>query len=36
MAREGRLPGNKVAGQWRFKKERLVEWFEQQEELGEI
>jgi len=36
MAREGRLPGNKVAGQWRFKKERLVEWFEKQQELGEL
>lgn len=36
MAREGRLPGNKVAGQWRFKKERLVEWFEKQQELGEM
>jgi excisionase family DNA binding protein len=34
MAREGRLPGNKVAGQWRFKKERLVEWFEKQQEMG--
>lgn len=33
MAREGKLPGNKVAGQWRFKKERLVDWFEKQQAL---
>jgi excisionase family DNA binding protein len=33
MAREGKLPGNKVAGQWRFKKDRLVEWFEEQQRL---
>ncbi len=36
MAREGRLPGNKVAGQRRFKKERLVDWFEKQEEVGKL
>jgi len=33
MAREGKLPGNKVAGQWRFKKDRLVNWFEEQQRL---
>ncbi len=33
MAREGKLPGNKVAGQWRFKKDRLVQWFEEQQRL---
>lgn len=35
MAREGKLPGNKVAGQWRFKKDRLVAWFEEQQRLQE-
>jgi len=28
MAREGKIPAYKVAGQWRFKKELLDKWLE--------
>ena len=30
LAAEGRLPGFKVGGSWRFKKEDLQQWIEQQ------
>ena len=30
LAAEGRLPGFKVGGSWRFKKDDLQQWIEQQ------
>jgi len=30
LAAEGKLPGFKVGGSWRFKKEDILEWIEQQ------
>jgi len=30
LAAEGKLPGFKVGGSWRFKKEDLQQWIEQQ------
>lgn len=30
MARKGKIPAYKVAGQWRFKKELLEKWLESQ------
>jgi excisionase family DNA binding protein len=30
MARKGKIPAYKVAGQWRFKKELLEKWLEKQ------
>lgn len=26
LARQGKLPGNKIGGEWRFLKEDLVSW----------
>jgi len=30
LSKNGRLPGFKVAGAWRFKKEDIEEWIERQ------
>ncbi len=30
LAAEGRLPGFKVGGSWRFKKEDVLQWIEEQ------
>lgn len=30
LAAEGKLPGFKVGGSWRFKKDDILEWIEQQ------
>lgn len=32
LASEGKLPGFKVGGSWRFKKEDLEEWIEEQKQ----
>ena len=29
-----KIPAVKLGGQWRFRKERLVKWFDSQETLG--
>ncbi|RLG43796.1 MAG: DNA-binding protein [Thermoproteota archaeon] len=29
MARKGKIPAFKIAGQWRFKKELIEKWLEQ-------
>jgi excisionase family DNA binding protein len=34
LASEGKLPGFKVGGSWRFKREDLDEWIEKQKENG--
>jgi len=34
MARKGEIPAYKVAGQWRFKKEHLEEWLENQLQIN--
>jgi len=28
LAQEGKIPGNKVGNQWRFRKERIDEWLD--------
>ena len=33
-AQEGKLPGFKVGSKWRFKKDSIDRWIEQQERLG--
>lgn len=30
LAAEGKLPGFKVGGSWRFKKEDILQWIEEQ------
>lgn len=30
LAAEGKLPGFKVGGSWRFKKEDVLDWIEEQ------
>ena len=32
LAAEGKLPGLKVGGSWRFKREDLEDWIEQQKQ----
>jgi excisionase family DNA binding protein len=32
LAQEGKLPGPKFGGQWRFDEARLVEWFAEQDQ----
>lgn len=32
LAAEGKLPGFKVGGSWRFKREDLEQWIEQQKQ----
>ncbi|WP_133012440.1 methylation-associated defense system helix-turn-helix domain-containing protein MAD1 [Marinomonas flavescens] len=34
LASEGKLPGFKVGGSWRFKREDLEAWIEKQKENG--
>ena len=34
LASEGKLPGFKVGGSWRFKREDLEEWIEKQKDNG--
>lgn len=34
LAAEGKLPGFKVGGSWRFKHEDLSKWIEEQKEKG--
>lgn len=34
LTSEGKLPGFKVGGSWRFKREDLDEWIEKQKENG--
>lgn len=35
LASEGKLPGFKVGGSWRFKREDLEAWIEKQKRAGE-
>ncbi|WP_406663894.1 methylation-associated defense system helix-turn-helix domain-containing protein MAD1 [Gallaecimonas sp. GXIMD1310] len=35
LASEGKLPGFKVGGSWRFKREDLEAWIEKQKSAGE-
>ncbi len=35
LASEGKLPGFKVGGSWRFKREDLEAWIEKQKGVGE-
>ncbi|ELP5931461.1 helix-turn-helix domain-containing protein [Vibrio vulnificus] len=35
LASEGKLPGFKVGGSWRFKREDLEAWIEMQKGVGE-
>ncbi|MFA0114596.1 helix-turn-helix domain-containing protein [Vibrio sp. 10N.261.46.E11] len=35
LAIEGKLPGFKVGGSWRFKREDLEAWIEKQKGVGE-
>jgi excisionase family DNA binding protein len=35
LASEGKLPGFKVGGSWRFKREDLEAWIEMQKSAGE-
>ena len=32
LAQRGRIPASKVGGQWRFKRKRIDDWLESQEE----
>ena len=32
LAAEGKLPGFKVGGSWRFKREDVLQWIEQQKQ----
>jgi len=34
LASEGKLPGFKVGGSWRFKREDLEAWIQEQKEQG--
>lgn len=34
LTKDGRLPGFKVAGAWRFKKEDIDEWIERQKSVA--
>ena len=34
LIRAKKIPAVKLGGQWRFRKERLVKWFDSQETLG--
>lgn len=34
LASEGKLPGFKVGGSWRFKREDLESWIDQQKNTG--
>ena len=34
MARKGKIPAFKVAGQWRFKKELIEKWLEEKMETS--
>lgn len=34
LAAEGKLPGFKVGGSWRFKQEDIVRWIEEQKKRG--
>ncbi len=34
LAAEGKLPGFKVGGSWRFKKEDVLQWIEEQKGKG--
>ncbi len=31
LAQKGKIPASKVGNQWRFKKEKIDQWMEQQE-----
>lgn len=31
LLQDGKIPASKVGGQWRFRRERLEEWLEEQE-----
>ena len=34
LAAEGKLPGFKVGGSWRFKREDILNWIEEQKQKG--
>jgi len=34
LAAEGKLPGFKVGGSWRFKREDVLQWIEEQKNKG--
>ncbi|MCC2616710.1 helix-turn-helix domain-containing protein [Aestuariibacter halophilus] len=34
LAAEGKLPGFKVGGSWRFKREDVLHWIEEQKKKG--
>lgn len=36
MAQKGLMPGFKVGGQWRFKREDLDQWIEQQKMIKKV
>ncbi len=35
LAAEGKLPGFKVGGSWRFKREDVLQWIEEQKKRAE-
>ncbi|MCG7570770.1 helix-turn-helix domain-containing protein [Pseudoalteromonas sp. CNC9-20] len=35
LAAEGKLPGFKVGGSWRFKREDILQWIEEQKKRAE-
>ena len=34
LAAEGKIPGFKVGGSWRFRKDAIENWIDQQTEIG--